>query len=192
MTSLERTVVDVASAPHFARAVVMADAAFQTPVRHPLRRKHYPDGLQLPAVRAVLESLLPFPGSARAGRVLEFSNGCAGSPLESQFRVQCLALGAPIPELQVAFRDEDGFIGFADAYWREHDAAVEIDGRAKYGADRQFQQDLAPEEILWREKLRGDRLSRVVRRFDRLTREDILDRRRLAGRLHRLGVMRRA
>src|SRR5690606_20548092 len=104
-----------------ARAVVLADAAFQTPIRHPLRREHYPDGLQPAAVRAVFESLLPFPGSARAERVLDFSDGRAGSPLESQFRVQCLALGAPIPDLQVAFHDEDGFIGFADGYWREHD-----------------------------------------------------------------------
>jgi hypothetical protein len=78
-----------------------------------------------------------------------------------------LALGAPIPELQVEFADRRGRIGPVDFYWPELDIVGEFDGNSKYGKRRKFQKGLTLEEILLREKRREDRIRRLVRGFIR-------------------------
>jgi hypothetical protein len=103
--------------------------------------------------------------------------------------VQFHALKLPPPELQVPFFDDDGLIGYADFYWRELDLIGEVDGRSKYGPNRHFQRSITPEELVWQEKRREDRLRRVVTSFVRLDWQTIADRRALASRLSQYGLI---
>jgi len=167
----------------------MADAALQEPRIGEIRNE-----LGVPAVRKhqllqALGSLLPYPGSARARLAIDFADGCSGSPAESFCRVQFHALGLPAPELQVEISDEFGSIGFADFYWRHLGLVCEYDGRSKYGAFRQFQRNISAEQVLWQEKVREDRMRRVVKGFARLTSETVRDRHALADYLRTYGLV---
>ena len=190
VTSLARTIVDLSCTTPFVRAVTMADAAMQEPCANGIRNE-----LGVPAVTRfqllqALESLLPYPGSARARLAIEFADGSSGSPGESFCRVQFHALGLPAPELQVEICDEFGSIGFADFYWRHLGLVCEYDGRTKYGALRQFQRNIPGEQVLWQEKVREDRMRRVVGGFARLTAEVVRDRHALADYLRPYGLVR--
>ena len=178
VTSLARTVVDMASSTPFVRAVVMADRALQLA----------PEGLDFDRALETRESAR---GTVRATSVIEFASPLAASPGESFARVQFLALGYPPPELQVEFFDENGFAGEVDFYFRELDLIVEFDGASKYGARREFQRDLTLEQILLREKAREDRLRRLVRSFARINWTLTADRRALANHLRPHGLVER-
>ena len=176
VTSLSRTVVDMATSTAFVRSVAMAD--------HALRRGCTAEDLE----RAIRSRQSPF-GISRARSVAEFASALAASPGESLARVQFLALGYPAPELQVSFHDDRGFAGEADFYFRALDLIVEFDGRSKYGPDREFQTGLSLEQILLKEKDREDRLRRLVRSFARINWVLALDRRALANHLRPHGLI---
>ena len=189
VTSLQRTIIDMSSTTPFVRAVTMADAALREP-----RAGEFRHLLGVPAVNQLqllesLDSLLPYPGSTRARLAIKFADGKSGSPGESFSRIQFHALGLPPPELQVEIFDEAGSIGFVDFYWRHLGLACEYDGRSKYGVNRQFQRDISVEQVLWQEKLREDRMRRVVGGFVRLTAELVHDRRLLAEYLLPFGLV---
>ena len=189
VTSLARTIVDLSCTTAFVRAVTMADAALQEPRAAGIRAE-----LGVPAVTQfqllqALGSLLPYPGSARARLAIQFADGSSGSPGESFCRVQFHALGLPAPELQVEIFDEFGSIGFADFYWPHLGLVCEYDGRSKYGARRQFQRNISGEQVLWQEKVREDRMRRVVAGFARLTSEVVRDRHTLADYLRPYGLV---
>jgi hypothetical protein len=178
VTSLARTIVDMASSTPFVRAVAMADRA-----------------LRLGATTTQLERALrgreTSRGVSRAEAVMQFASPLAESPGESFARVQFLALGYPTPELQVGFTDEEGFAGQVDFYWPELDLIVEFDGRSKYGAARQFRRDVTLEQLVVEEKDREDRLRRLVRSFARITWSLTADRRALAAYLRPHGLVER-
>jgi hypothetical protein len=178
VTSLARTVVDMAASTPFVRAVAMADRALQLA----------PEGLDFARALASRESSR---GAVRASSVIEFASPLAGSPGESFARVQFLALGYPAPELQVEFFDDQGFAGEVDFYFRELDLIVEFDGRSKYGPLRQYQLGLTLEQILLKEKDREDRLRRLVRSFARINWALSADRRALANHLRPHGLVER-
>lgn len=189
VTSLTRTLLDVAAQPSFSRAVAMVDAGIR-----PAEEGSFLHTLGMPQpprehLLLLHEQRLPHFASTRAGRVLEFADDRSGSPGESLFRCQCHVLGLPAPELQVPFSDEDGLIGYADFYWRHLGLVVEIDGDVKYSAQRKYQLDLTPEQILLAEKKREDRMRRVVKDFARPPMTTVRDRRRLAGFLARHGLV---
>lgn len=189
VTSLPRTLVDVACTSPFVRAVAMIDEALR-PAREGEPRWEL--GLPLvtkPELRQTMLDLEPYRGLVAARLAVEFADGDSGSPVESLCRVQFHALGLPAPELQHELFDDQGSIGFVDFYWRELDLAVEIDGRSKYRADRYFQRDITSDEILWKEKQREDRMRRVVSRFERLDWDVSNDRRMLAQRMARHGLI---
>jgi hypothetical protein len=174
----------------FVRSVAMIDHALR-----PEREGEPRWGLGIPLVSkpllsAALDALGPYRGAVSARRALDFADGGAGSAAESFARVQFHALKLAPPELQVPFSDDHGFIGFADFYWRELDLIGEVDGRSKYGAKRHYQRATDPEQLLWQEKQREDRLRRVVRSFVRLDWETIADRRALASRMEQSGLRR--
>ncbi|TQL40366.1 hypothetical protein FB562_2699 [Homoserinimonas aerilata] len=180
VTSLTRTLLDMATSTNFMRAVVTIDDGLRPPEKGDFR---YGEGVEAPTKEELLDLLrlrLSFRGSARASRAIEFADGRSGSPRESRFRVQCAALRLPAPELQVEFRDEEGLIGYADFFWPHLGLIVEVDGAIKYGAGRRYRQDLTPHELLLREKDREDRMRRVVTDFARPPAR-ILDDRRLLG-----------
>ena len=140
-------------------------------------------------VEAVLDALTPYPSSVRARKVIDFSTGKSGSLGESLSRVQFHALGIVPPELQVPFHDGDGLIGYADFYWPELDLIGEFDGEVKY-RDKRYLRGTLPIDALIREKVREDRLRRVVRAFTRWGWSTALDSARLEQHLAPFGLMR--
>ena len=178
MTSLARTVIDMASSTSFVRAVAMAD--------HALRIA--PEELDLHNALAAREAVR---GAVRATSVIDFASPLSESPGESFARVQFLALGYPAPELQVEFFDDQGFAGEVDFYFPELDLIVEFDGQSKYGPHRHYQQELTLEQILLKEKDREDRLRRLVRSFARINWALTADRRALANHLRPHGLQER-
>ena len=185
VTSLERTVVDMACTTSFVRAVAMADAALHVPDETEWRRKAT-TALDL---TTTLDSLRPYRGLAKAQRVLDFADGRSESPGESFSRVQFHALGYPPPLLQIDFFDEIGFIGCVDFYWPQLGLIGEFDGLSKYGRKRRYQSGLTLDQILMIEKKREDRLRRVSSGFVRLDWQKVSNRRALAGFLRPHGLV---
>ena len=188
VSSLERTLVDIACTAPFVRAIAMIDHALR-----PEREGEPRWSLGIPlvgktALQTQIDTLEPYRGLVSARRAVDFADGGAGSPAESFARVQFHALKLPPPELQVPFFDDVGLIGYADFYWRQLDLVGEVDGRSKYGADRHFQRDVPVEHLVWREKHREDRMRRVAKSFVRLDWETIADRLALAQRMAAHGL----
>lgn len=127
-------------------------------------------------------------GGARAERHLRLADPRSGSAGESLSRGQMVLLGVPTPELQVHFprgdRPGDDIVDFD---WPELGVFGEFDGKAKY-VDRALAQGRGPEDVLWDEKLREDRIRRHRPRGARWGWEDALSRTRLAHVLAAAGV----
>ena len=147
VTGAARTVVDLARTRSFMSGLVAADHALRV-------------GL---ATRAELEAALDAVGGQRGTRraraVIARADPRAESPGESVSRAQMYILGVPIPELQQDFYDEDGFIGRSDFWWVEEQQVGEFDGKIKY-QPQERSGGIPPEEVVWREKRREDRLRR--------------------------------
>jgi hypothetical protein len=121
VTSVARTVVDLARAGSFADGVVAADSALRV------------GKVTVAEIEAVILECERWPGVRRARRVLEFSDGRAESALESIGRVAFHEHGLPPPELQVWVGAGDlGMIGRADYLWPRHRTIAEADGAVKY------------------------------------------------------------
>lgn len=148
VTSVARTVLDLAVDATFMSAVTAADFA----LCHKRETR-----IEKTALREVWEDRLPFRGHVRALRVLDFSTHLAESPLESSSRVNMHLLGFPAPELQVEWRDYRGLIGYSDFFWRAFLHVGEADGRAKY-FDDEFARGRSLRQILYDEKVREDRV----------------------------------
>jgi hypothetical protein len=117
--------------------------------------------------------------------VAEQADPLSGSVGESLARSLMIRLGAPPPFLQTPHRDVDGLIGYSDFWWPEYGVIGEFDGRMKYGADNPA--GLRPEEVVYREKLREDRLRRIATVI-RFGWADIHDPPRFAGILRASGL----
>ena len=132
VTTVDRTVIDLARVLQFRAGVVLADSALQ----QKLTSKK-----ELARVIAACER---WPGLRRAAQVVEFADGGAESPLESLARVVFRDCGLPPPELQVEIRNPE-FIGRVDFLWREFRTIAEVDGAGKYDdrnlAMRQLRRD---------------------------------------------------
>lgn len=135
VTSLARTVTDLAREESFRNAVVVADAA--------LRAGAGQDELLRVAARCAL-----WPGGAAARPVALFADGRAETPLESISRVAFRQLGLPAPEPQVEIWEHDQFVARVDFLWQRWCVVGEADGRAKYESV----------EDLYAEKRREERL----------------------------------
>ena len=155
VTSLERTVVDVARAVSFGEAVTVADAA--------LRRTDHPqDGV--PRTWVTREDLLreldqvPLKqGLVKARRVIEFANGAADRPGESMSRVSMSLAGLPVPQLQARIHGASGKAWTVDFWWPEFNLIGEFDGKYKY-TDPEFLKGRTPEQAVIDEKMREDDL----------------------------------
>ena len=129
ITSLSRTLVDVARTESFEAAVAMTDFSLRLPQSGeagPLAARVTKEVLE-----EELEALLPTTGHARARSVREFANGLSGSVGESVSRVNIHRLGFPPPELQVRFTDEKGSME-VDFWWIDVRGIGEFDGEGKY------------------------------------------------------------
>lgn len=121
LTSVARTVVDLARVSSFRDGVVVADSAL---------RKGQATKEEL---QAVVADCARWPGIQRAQQVVEFSDGKSESVLESISRVAFRDHGIPAPELQAwVGGDEGGVLGRADFLWRRYRTIGEADGAVKY------------------------------------------------------------
>jgi hypothetical protein len=120
VTSVGRTVVDLARASSFVAGVVAADSALRSGQ----------------ASKADLDLCITecagWPGIQNARRVVAFADGRAESVLESISRVVFEELGLPPPDLQAWVGDENEIIGRADFLWRAYRTVGEADGAVKY------------------------------------------------------------
>lgn len=149
VTSLARTVTDLARSVPFEQAVVLADSA----MFHKRRDCIGPTDLA-----EALERAPRWPGSPAARRVVAFANGLSESVGESRSRLAIAAAGLPLPVLQweVHAAGTGAFIGRVDFGWPELCAVGEFDGLVKYGRTLLPGQD--PVEVLVAEKRREDAL----------------------------------
>lgn len=174
VTSPARTVIDVASITSFPCGVMVADRALALGLATT-------DHLQNELVARVGRR-----GARKARAVVAAATGLSESAGESLSRARMLQARLPVPVLQHEFSDEDGYIGRCDFYWKEYGLVGEFDGRIKYGRDISSRQ--APEERLWREKLREDRLRALGLRVVRWVWADALGGEPLVQALRRQGI----
>lgn len=121
LTSVARTVVDLARTSSFRSGVVVADSA--------LRSKQTSKA----ELHAVITDCARWPGICQARLVVEFADGRSESVLESISRVAFRDQQLPPPELQVwVGGEDDGVIGRADFLWRRYRTIGEADGAVKY------------------------------------------------------------
>ena len=140
MTTVARTVVDIARSASRRSAVVTGDAA--------LRR-----GLLRPKLLAVVDECSAWCDVGKARKAIDFMDARAESPLESLSRVIFDERQVPVPEPQVEIVVA-GAAYRVDFLWREAGVIGEADGRAKYS----LESSLSPEQAVWAEKLREDAL----------------------------------
>ncbi|HEX4658645.1 MAG TPA: type IV toxin-antitoxin system AbiEi family antitoxin domain-containing protein [Streptosporangiaceae bacterium] len=135
VTSVARTVVDLARTLPFQQGVVVADSALHA-------RKTAHDDLA-----RVLAACSNWPGAERARRVVAFSDHRSESVLESCARVTFDDYGLPAPELQVDIGD-DQFIGRVDFYWGKYLTIAEADGMLKYADATRAVKQLERDQML--------------------------------------------
>lgn len=120
VTSVARTVVDLARTSSFRVGVVAADSALR-------------GGQSSKAdLRSVIAECGRWPGIQRAKRVVAFGDARSESVFESISRVAFHEHGLPPPELQVWVGDDDGIVGRVDFLWKAHRTIAEADGAVKY------------------------------------------------------------
>lgn len=119
VTSVARTVIDLARTSPFQAGVVTADSA----LRSKLASKQ--------DLLSALAACVSWPGTQRARQVTLFSDARSESALESVSRVAFRDQGLPTPDLQVWVGDDE-VIGRVDFLWPQHRTIAEADGLIKY------------------------------------------------------------
>ncbi|MET1045008.1 MAG: hypothetical protein ABWX59_12930 [Microbacteriaceae bacterium] len=185
VTSLARTVVDIARTTAFVPALTMADAALRrTAHPHPLLPQTF---LTLDDLRGELELVPRRQSAAKAARTIEFADGAADRPGESISRANIRLAGLTMPQLQVRMVGASGLVYFVDFWWPEFNLIGEFDGRGKY-TDPAFLQGRTPQQALLDEKLREDDLRRTGKGMTRWPWEIAISMTRLRAHLMAAGV----
>lgn len=142
VTTLERTVADLARIEPFEWGVAAADAALR-------------NGADLRLLTEFGDQALRRPGGRRLMQVLSFADGRAESAAESLSRVSIDRAGLPAPILQFEVRDAWGHVvAVCDFGWPQWRVVGEMDGRMKYeGSEGQD-----PAEVILKEKNRQERI----------------------------------
>jgi hypothetical protein len=144
VTSLARTVADLARTLPFDQAVAAGDRALRV-------------GLEPTELAECLDCAARWFGAQQARRVAEFIDARSESAGESFSRVRMCDVGVPAPELQLeVFNDNGVFVGRSDFGWREQRTLGEFDGMEKYLRLRRPGESI--EEAVIREKRREDAL----------------------------------
>ncbi|MBC7591934.1 MAG: hypothetical protein H7226_12960, partial [Salinibacterium sp.] len=177
-TDLARTALDVARQNSFRDSIGSVDWALRVIGEHAINKA------------ALLRELrsLPTPLGVRyLERVIEFCCEQSDSFGESMARACIFELGFVMPDLQVRFRDRQGEM-FTDFGWRSLNIVGEFDGKAKYTRNEYTKGD--PGEVVWREKLREDRLRALDLTVVRIIWPDLMRPPLLARKLVDAGVPR--
>jgi hypothetical protein len=138
VTTITRTVVDVAATTPLAEALMTVDAA--------LRR-----GTPLTALLEQLGTRQRIQGYARAAAALAAGDPASESPLESLSRGRAIERAMPVPLANVVIRYPGGWVR-VDELWAELGVIGECDGKVKYS------DPATASDALWKEKRRHERL----------------------------------
>jgi hypothetical protein len=142
VTSLARTVLDLARTRPMSQAVAAADRALR-------------DGLPPQLLAEGMVRMERWPGVRAARRVVAFADPRSESVGESVSRVRIHLDGLPRPELQYEILGPFGqVIARVDFYWKEQRTVGEFDGRIKYG--RLLKPGQRVEDVIYEEKVRED------------------------------------
>ncbi|WP_354567216.1 hypothetical protein [Glaciihabitans sp. UYNi722] len=182
VTSVVRTVLDLAAIASTISAVAAADAAL-----HSDRFDRHPPLATQDDLHRAWEQRLPFRGHARALDIVEFATTAADTPIESVSRVNMRVIGCPPPQLQTPYFDGEGFIGETDFSWQEYGAIGEADGDLKY-LDEAYRGGRSAERVVLDEKTREDRLRALPRAVARWRWNVAINPRALRSRLVPLGL----
>jgi hypothetical protein len=120
VTSLARTVADLARASPFTQGVVVADSALRS------------NQASKADLDLCITACAGWPGIRNARRVAAFADARSESVLESISRVAFHDRGLPPPDLQAWVGHEDEVIARADFLWRAYRTVGEADGAVKY------------------------------------------------------------
>jgi Protein of unknown function (DUF559) len=119
VTTVARTVVDLARTLPYTDGVVLADSAL------------HEEKTTKPELHQILRECAGWPGVRQARRVIDFADERAESPLESAARVVFDQFGLERPELQATIHGPD-FAFRVDFRWRGQKVIAEADGLVKY------------------------------------------------------------
>ena len=120
VTSVARTVVDLARASSISGGVVVADSALRT------------KRVSKAELHLCTTACAGWPGIQNARRAAAFADARSESVLESISRVAFHDHGLPPPDLQAWVGSKDEVIGRADFLWRAYRTVGEADGAIKY------------------------------------------------------------
>jgi predicted transcriptional regulator of viral defense system len=135
VTSVARTVVDIARISSFMSAVVTADSALRA------------DIVSKEAMFLVCDACPRWPGIRKARRAISFADHRSGSVLESRARVVFEEHGIEPPELQKTVTGPD-FRYTVDFYWDKYRVIAETDGALKYADPQKARQQLLRDQKL--------------------------------------------
>ena len=143
VTSVVRTLLDLARVLTFEPAVVLLDAALHARAVDPV------------VLEGRAAELGRVPGARSAGRAVRFADRRSESVGESRSRVLLARLGLAPSVLQKEVREPSGaFLGRADFGWDDERVLGEFDGRVKYGRLLKAGQDAG--DAVFEEKRRED------------------------------------
>lgn len=153
VTTLARTLVDLARTLGFEEAVVLVDAALH---QHLVTTE---------ALGEALARAAGWPGCPNARRAVAFADRRSMSVGESRSRVAMARSGLPAPVLQWEVTSQVGRLGRVDFAWPGLGVVGEFDGQVKYG--KYLRPGQSPGDAVFAEKQREDRIRdeglRVVR-----------------------------
>jgi hypothetical protein len=171
VTSLARTVVDIARTAPLEQAVVVADSALDSR-----------DDLTPAALTTALGRAAGWPGVAGARRAIGFARRGAQSPGESRSRIAIARAGLPVPQLQFPVQLADS-TAITDFGWADRRAVGEFDGEVKYG--RLLQPGQTPGDVVFAEKVREDAVRALDYGFARWIWDELDDFAPVAARITR-------
>lgn len=187
VTTLARTVVDLAARYNFGHAVAVADAALR---RGLLNDGRLPPGSVLRADFDAELARLPLrQGRRKAARVVEFADGTADRPGESMSRASIHLAGLEMPRLQQPLTGASGKHYVVDFWWPRLRLIGEFDGKYKY-TDPEFLRGRTAAQAVYDEKLREDDLRAAGNGMSRWNWELALSSQRLSAQLQAAGVAR--
>jgi len=135
VTTVARTVIDLARTMPFMDGVAVADSALRLGVT------------AKPELLRVLDSCVRWPGVGQARQTVAFADERAESALESCARVVFHEFGLEPPALQVPIRGSD-FVFRGDFYWARHRTIAEADGMAKYEDPQRARDQIRRDRLL--------------------------------------------